>query len=73
MAPIGPKRLAMAPAVLLEATHQGPAIIPQALQQRLRGLPGVTEDGCWATVQAVTRLSEELQRQGRLGGSPLVP
>jgi site-specific DNA recombinase len=38
VAPPGPERLAIEPAVLLEATHKVPARVPNALQQGFRGI-----------------------------------
>ena len=63
MAPIGPKWLAIEPAVLLEATHKVPAIVSNALQQGFGGIPGVEEDIRRAATQPIARVAEQLQGQ----------
>jgi hypothetical protein len=73
MAPLGSERLAIAPAVLLEATHTVPFIIPNARQQGLRGRPGVAQPIGRAATQPIASIAEPLQSQRLLGGAPFVP
>jgi hypothetical protein len=73
MTPIGPEGLAIEAAVLLETTDDIPAIVPNALQQGFRGIPGVKEDGLWVTAQAIPGRAEALEGQHLFGGAPLVP
>jgi hypothetical protein len=61
MAPIAPERLAIEPAVLLEATHNVPAIIPKALQQGFGGIPGVDQHRRRATMPPIASRAEPLQ------------
>jgi hypothetical protein len=73
MTPLGPERLALEATVLLETTDEVPAIVPKALQQGFRGIPGVKEDGLRVTAPAIPGLAEELKGQHLLGGATLVP
>jgi class 3 adenylate cyclase len=73
MPPIGSEGLAIEPAVLLEATHEIPAIIPHPLQQGFRRVPGIKEDVLRATTQPIASVAEQLQGQRILGGTSLVP
>jgi hypothetical protein len=66
MAPIGPERLAIEPAVLLEATHKVPALVPDALQQGFRGIPGVEQHIRRAAMQPMTGVAQQLQGQRQL-------
>ncbi len=63
MAPIGPERLAVEPAVLLEATYKVPAIVANALQQGFRGIPGVEQHIRRAAMQPITGVAQQLQGQ----------
>jgi hypothetical protein len=73
MTPIGPEGLAIEPAVLLEATHELPAILPHPLQQGFRREPGIKEDVLRATTQPMASVAKPLQGQHILGGTSLVP
>jgi hypothetical protein len=73
MTPIRPEGLAIEAAVLLEPTDEVPAIIPKALQQGFRGIPGVNADIRWVTAPAMAGIAEELECQHLCGGAPLVP
>jgi hypothetical protein len=71
--PIGPERLTIEAAILLEATHEIPPIVPDALQQCFRRIPGIKEDICRATVQAVAGIAEQLQSQLVSRGAAFAP
>jgi hypothetical protein len=60
MESISPKRLAVAPPVLLEPTDEVAPFIAHPLQQRLGGVPGIKEHILRATAEAIARLAEQL-------------
>jgi hypothetical protein len=60
MESISPKRLAVAPPVLLEPTDKVPPVIAHPLQQRLGGVPGIEEHILQATAEAIARIAERL-------------
>jgi hypothetical protein len=60
MAPRGPERLTIEPAMLLQATHKVPPLVPKPLQHSLGRIPGIKEDRLGATAQVIPRIAEQL-------------
>jgi site-specific DNA recombinase len=71
--PIGSEGLAIAAAMRLQAAHNVPSIIPKALQQGFRGVPGVEQHIRRAATPPMASVAEPLQGQPRRGGAPLGP
>jgi hypothetical protein len=71
VAPICPEGLSVEPAILLEAAHEIPPIVPNPLQQLSGGVPGVEAHILWATAEAITGVTEQLQ--GVLRRAPSAP
>jgi hypothetical protein len=59
-------RVPVEPTLLLETTANRPAIVTHALEQGVRGIPGIKEPRGQATTQAMVGVAEPLQGQGRL-------
>jgi hypothetical protein len=66
-------RVAIAPAVLLQATHNRPSIVPNAFEERLRRVPGVKEHLLRATAPAMAGITEPFQSQRVLRGAAFMP
>jgi hypothetical protein len=73
MSPIAPARRASAPAVLLQATDNVPALIPHALQQGFRGIPSVAPPRRRAATPPMARRAAPRQGQHRRGGASRAP
>jgi hypothetical protein len=78
LSPIGMPAMVTAPlsieaAVLLEAAHNIPPIVPNPLQEAPGRVPGVKQHGLGATVQVIAGLAQPLQGQLDLRGPPGPP
>src|SRR3712207_2637513 len=73
MPPIGPKRLVVEPAVLLEPTDKVPPVVANSLEQRLGRVPRVEEDILRTTAQPITGIAEQFEGEGILRSAALVP
>jgi hypothetical protein len=73
LTPLGPKRVVVEPAVLLEPTDKAPPVVTNPLEQRLGWLPGIEEDILWATAQPLTGIAEPREGACLLRRSALVP
>jgi hypothetical protein len=71
--PVGPNRLAIEAAVLLQTADKVPTSVPNPLQQGFRGIPGVKEPRLRATAQPVAGLAEPLQSKDILRRPALMP
>ena len=58
--------------ILFELADTIPSIVPDALQEFLRGIPGVKQDKSGLTLEPIARLTEQRQSQVVLGGTPFV-
>jgi hypothetical protein len=50
-----------------------PPVVPEALQQFLRGIPGVKQHKSGLTLEPMARITAQLQGQVVFGGAPFVP
>ena len=63
MSPMVTEGVTMNPTMLVEPADDIPAVVAKALQQDLRGIPGVKEPGLGTTTQAMAGITQPLQRQ----------
>src|SRR5215510_15922991 len=54
--------------ILFELADKLPPIVTEALQELLRGIPGVKQDKSGLTLEPIARITEQLQSQVVLGG-----
>jgi hypothetical protein len=73
LAPRRSQDLVMKPPVLLQATHNVPAIVMHALQQGVGGLPGIKAPRRGAPAQTLARRAEERSGPRVRRRSPLTP
>jgi hypothetical protein len=67
------KPLSIETAVLLEAAHKIPPIVPNPLQEALGRVPGVKQHVLGATVQVIAGIAQSLQGQLDLRGTTWPP
>jgi hypothetical protein len=59
-------RLSIEATILLQTADNRPTIVTNALEQGLRGIPGIKEHRGRATAQVMTGMAEQLSGQSRL-------
>src|SRR5919197_3307673 len=69
----GFQRLAREGPILLQLAHEIPAIIPDALEQRLRGIPRIEQDKAGLELEPVAGITQQLQRQVKFGRAAFPP
>src|SRR5262249_61928787 len=63
----GFQRLALEGPILLQLAYEIPAISPNALEQRLRGIPRIEQDKAGLELEPVAGITQQLQRQVKFG------
>jgi SOS response associated peptidase (SRAP) len=66
-------RLTVKRAIFLQLADEVPPVIPEALEEFFRGIPGVNQDKRGLALEPMARLAQEFQGQRILGDSPFVP
>lgn len=73
MSPMVTEGVTMKPTMLVEPADDIPAVLANALQQDLRGIPGVKEPGLGTTTQAMAGTTQPRQRQRVLRSTSCAP